>query len=288
MKEQTVMINKSLWLGVLLSTILQAQTTDSDFDGVPDNLDQCPNTSILNEVNAQGCTISILTLPHETQKEDMTLAIGYGYITNEDLMNREIQDNLSLQVNYYKNNWNYALNTGYYTHQSHDGLLDTTLSAKKRIFLNDKWVLGILGGAKLPTHEYEGNKVDYLLDSTLHYYPSANLSLFAGYEYRLIGDDDERIETHSSDEEEYTIVKVQNQHLMHMGVGYFISRDFYASLVLSEQKSKFVNEHKLVMLSSTLYYKINQKFFSTLYYKREIFDDDLHDSLRFKIGYHIW
>ena len=295
-----MMTNRLIWLGLILNTLIQAQpiTTDSDFDGVPDKHDKCPNTPFLNEVDASGCTVSVLTLPNETDKQDMTIALGYGYTTNKDLKNRERQDNVNLQLNYYNNNWNYALHTGYYKHQLHDGMLDTTLSVKKRIPFKKKWVLGLLAGVRLPTHDYKGNKVDYLFSITLHYYPTANLSLFTGYQYSYIGDEDERIETEESDENKYNtgeqeekeikIEKIQNLHRFHLGIGYFITHNFYANLVYSEQKSKFESEHKSAILSSTLYYKIDEKWFTTLYYKREVIDEDLHDSFLFKVGYHIW
>jgi hypothetical protein len=302
MKEM-MMIHKLVMVGVLLSTLNYAQAPlDSDFDGVPDTIDVCPQTPFLNEVNAKGCTVSILTLPEETQKQDLTLALGYGYSTNEDLKNRETQRNTNFQLNYYNNNWNYSLHGGYYTHNAHDGLLDTTLRIKKRIKLNTQWILGISAGVQIPTHDYNGNEADYLLSSTIHYYPSNGLSFFAGYAYTYMGDHDEHIEIEDKDDDDESkspdvieegdhlikIERIQNQYRFHLGVGYFITEKVYSNFVYSEKKSKFESEHKSTTLSSTLYYKIDKKWFTTLYCKREILDEDLHDTLLFKIGYHIW
>ena len=304
MKMEMMMIKTYTLIAmiILLSMLTNADILDTDFDGVPDNQDNCPDTPFLNEVNAKGCTTSILTLPNETDQQDMILSLGYGYSTNEDLKNREIQHNSNIQLDYYINNWNFSLHSGYYNHQDHDGLLDTTLKVKKRIPLNTTLILGLSTGIRLPTHDYKGNKVDYLLSITLHYYATNALSLFGGYGYDYIGDHDQQVELSEnqydnleeynsifSNEEKYVqIEKIQNQHQFHLGIGYFFTYDIYANLVYTEQKSKFKSEHKSASLSSTLYYKINQQWFSTLFYKREILDEDLHDTLLFKIGYHFW
>ena len=289
-------IHKLYYIGLILTTLSYAQNNtpttveDSDFDGVPDTYDQCPHTPFLAEVDASGCTVSLLILPSETDKQDMTVTLGYGYATNQDLKNREKQHHATLQLDYYTNNWNYSIHTGYYKHQLHDGMLDTTFWVKKRIPLKEKWVLSLLAGVRLPTHDYKGNKNDYLSSASLHYYPTANLSFFAGYKYTYIGDEDEQIKTEESNEDtnEIKIEKIQNQHQFHVGLGYFFTHHFYANFTYSEQKSKFVSEHKAINLSSSLYYKIDTQWFSTLYYKREILDEDLHDSLLFKVGYHMW
>ena len=296
-------INKYIGITLLLSIFSYADVfSDIDFDGVLDDKDKCPNTPFLREVNAEGCTVSILTLPDETDKQDMTLSLGYGYSTNQDLKNREVQHNTNVQLNYYSHNWSYSLHGGYYSHQVHDGLLDTTFKVKKRIALEPTLILSLSTGVRLPTHDYEGNEADYLFSTSLHYYVSSTFSLFGGYSYSYIRDHDEHIELSENEygdtAENNTLIyedgkyvkteKIQNQHQFYLGVGYFFTSNIYANLVYTEQKSKFESEHKSTSFSSTLYYKINQKWFSTLYYKREILDEDLHDALLFKIGYHFW
>ena len=284
-------IKKWIFLGVLLTTTNYAdQIVDSDFDGVADSIDQCPNTPFLNEVNSLGCTVHILTLPSETNQESLTFSLGYGYSTNEDLIDREIQRNTNLQLSYYKNNWSYSVHTGYYTHKVHDGLLDTTVSIKKRVKFDSNIVLGIGGGFKLPTHSYKGNRVDVIAKTSLHYYPTSALSYFAGYSFTRIGDNAESIaldvEMDNNQDKESTAL--QNMHKFYVGTGYFITADFYANLSYSLEESKFRDEHNIQALSASLYYKIDEKWFTSLYYKRQIDDEDIHDNLIFKIGYHIW
>lgn len=285
-----------LILAVLTLQCYANNTNDTDFDGVPDYMDECKETPFLNEVDNKGCTTSILTLPFETNKENFDITFGYGYSTNEDLIDREKQNNTKLQINYYINNWSYSLQAGYYSHERHEGTLDTVIRIKKRIKLNPKLVLSLGGGLRLPTYDFEGNKLDGVSYSSLHYYPTSSLSYFAGYNYTYIGDDESAPilpETPNGDgdddgNEMYVYQGLQNIHKFYIGVGYFFTENFYMNLIYSDENSKFVGEHRIRTVASSLYYKIDEKWFTTLYYSREILDEDLHDNLIVRIGYHIW
>ena len=285
-EEMTMKIKQILALG-LLSTLLpyaQEPIQDSDFDGVSDSQDLCPNTPFLCEVNAQGCTVNILTLPNESEKDSFIASVGYGYATNEDLKSREKQHNSNIQLSYYKKQWSYMLHTGYYTHSEHDGILDTTFKIRKRIHLAKQWVLGLGGGITLPTHEYTGNRTDIFLSGTLHYYATDTLSTFAGYSFTRNGDKVDPKVRNDDDE----IQELSNYHKAYVGLGYFFNPNFYANLSYHLEQSKFRGEHNRQAFSSTLYYKIDEKWFATFSYKREFADEDLHDNLLFKVGYHIW
>jgi len=292
------MIRKTLLILGVLSTQGYANTNnDADFDGVPDHLDQCSNTPFLNEVDQTGCTTSILTLPFETSKESLDITLGYGYSTNEDLLDREEQRNTKLQVNYYKNGWSYSLQAGYYSHDLHEGALDTIVRVKKRIKLNSEFVLSLGGGLRLPSYDFAGNKLDAVLYSSMHYYPTSSLSFFTGYNYTYIGDDEVdplAPETPSGDKDDdgnegyYFYQGLQNIHKFYIGAGYFFTSDVYLNLLYSDESSKFVGEHRIRNISTSLYYKIDAKWFTTLSYSREVLDEDLHDNLMFRVGYHIW
>jgi len=267
---------KHIILGLLLTLIGYTDPLqDKDFDGVPDIMDECEDTPFLNEVNAQGCTVNILTLPFETESESLILRLGYGYSTNEDLIDREVQRNTKVELSYYKNNWSYSLLTGVYSHQTHSGTLDTLLRIRKRIHIDPKFVLALGAGLRLPTDDFTGNRTDYLFYSSFHYYPSTSLSFFGGYNYTIIGD-------------KMDIAPLKNTNTFYLGSGYFFTPDFYMNLSYSYEESKFTAEHNIKAISGSVYYKINEKWFTTIYYKHEIDDEDLHNSLIIKLGYHIW
>ena len=303
------MIKQLFLLGGLLiyagfvSSVFAESISDQDFDGVPDAIDQCPNTPFLCEVDSTGCTTSILTLPFETEKESLTMTLGYGFSSNNDLKNREVQHNSRVKISYYRDNWAYTLQTGYYTHNLDDGTLDTTIRVRKRIKINPQFTLSVGAGLRLPTYDFDGNKMDELLYTSLHYYPTSTLSFFAGYNFTRIGDDEVPTvlpETPSGDknsngttekdgnEKKKTYEGLQNTNKFYLGGGYFFTENFYMNLTYSDESNKFVSEHHIKAFSSSLYYKINEKWFTTLYYKYEIFDEDKHDNLLFTVGYTLW
>ena len=260
---------------ITASTISFAQgIADEDFDGVPDTMDQCPHTPFLNEVDAHGCTTTILTLPNEAEYDSMTLTLGYGFSINEDLVGRERQDTETIQLSYYKNHWSYSLKTGYFSHHTDSGMLDTTLKIKKRFTIKKNLKLGLGIGIKFPTYQFTGNRTDYTLYTSLSYYPSSNLSIFGGYSHTFVQDKQE-------------VTPLQDTDNGYIGTGYFFTPSLYANLSLGLSQSKFASEKTATVIGSTLYYKINKTWFATLSYNREI-DHTRHDSLNFKIGYTFW
>lgn len=297
-QEKMKVIIKNIAILILLGMgfVQASPLADKDFDGVPDSIDECPNTPFLNEVNALGCTTQILILPFETNKESLLLSLSYGYSTNEDLRDREKQRNSKIKINYYHNGLGYSLQTGYYSHQAHSGMLDTIVRVRKRFKLNQSFSLNIGTGLRLPTYDFTGNKIDGLLYTSLHHYVTESLSVFAGYNYTYIGDKEiktvlpETPDPYTTEEEDLRddLYKLQNVHKGYLGAGYFFTKNFYMNIMYSIQDNKFSSEHRIRSVSSSIYYKINDKWFSTLYYKRDVKDGDLHDNLLFSIGYTIW
>ena len=297
-EEKNQMIKQLFLLGGLLINLGFAETlNDKDLDGVPDTIDQCPNTPFLCEVDSKGCTHNILTLPFETEKENLTMTLAYGFNTNEDLIDREIQYNTRIKLSYYLNNWAYSIQTGYYTHKQDKGTLDTIIRVRKRIKLTPEYVLNIGTGLCLPTYDFRGNKMDELLYTSLHYYPTLALSFFAGYTFTRIGDQEtssvlpeplSNANKNNGKPKETINEKIQNTHKFYFGTGYFFTHNFYINIIYNDEKNKFVSEHRVKSISSSMYYKINKKWFTTLYYKYEILDGDKHDNLLFTIGYTLW
>ncbi len=260
---------------MIASHTLAEPPKDSDLDGVPDQLDQCPNTPFLNEVNRQGCTSKILTLPQDSSDTNLIFALGYGYFTDEDLTTRARRYSTKAQVSYYHDNWSYTLKSSYFSHEQEEGLQDTILKIKKRFPLDTKTKLSLGAGVKLPTYDFQGNRTDYALYTSLTHYANTKYSYFTGASYSFI--QDKAIDT-----------AVQNSYNLYLGNGYFFSTNFYASLSYNFGQSKFKKQHHIHTLASTLYYKINKRFFTTLSYQREIGDEDLHDALSIKIGINLW
>ena len=281
-------------MGFFITQIQAAPMADQDFDGVPDNLDKCQDTPFLNMVDKEGCTTNILILPFETEARNIIATLGYGQSTNEDLMSRATQNNTKLRISYYQNAWSFTLQGGHYTDDVDSGSLDTIIRVQKRIRVQTNLALNLGAGLRLPTYNYDGNKLDALVYASLHYYPTSSLSIFGGYSFTKIGDEAigpivvDGFINQVAEEEEEGFGGVQDKHRFYIGTGYFFTDNFYINLVYSTERSKFIGEHYIQELSSTLYYKIDKHWFTTFYYKREPFDDDLHENILFSVGYSIW
>ena len=260
---------------MILVTIPVLAMKDADFDGVSDAVDKCPQTPFLSEVDATGCTVKILTLPSETESKRLQAVLGYGVVTDEDLLGREEQHSSNLKLSYYQNSWAYSFSGGYYQHGENEGSLDTTFKVKKRFTILPKLQLGLGLGLKLPTYDFQGNNTDYAIYGSLNYYPLKSLSLFGHYNHTFIQDEE-------------VSSQLQDSEYLSGGVGYFFTKQLYANIVYAEGNNKFASQHDIKSISSTLYYKMNKKWFSLLYYSEEIDDEDAHNTFNVKLGYKIW
>lgn len=263
-------------LAIMIATQCTATIIkDADLDGVPDTIDECPHTPFLHEVNSQGCTSKVLTLPEDSSRTNLTLSLGYGYFTNEDLIDREIQYISKAQLNYYHDTYSYTLKTSYYTYHGDKGMQDTILKVKKRFSLKNDTSMKLGVSIKLPSYDFKGNQTDYTLYSSLTHYATFKHSYFTGASYTFIQDKPQK-------------TALQNSYNIYIGNGYFFNTRLYASISYNFSRSKFTTEHHIHTLSSTLYYKINDKFHTSLSYQREIGDEDLHDGLQLQVGMSLW
>lgn len=269
-------MTKILLLSLTLSTVLHAaqENQDQDMDGVPDSVDQCSDTPFLNVVDRQGCSTNTLFFPQERDDGSLDMAFGYGFSNNDDDINRKTQYTSKLQLSYYRNNWSYTLRTGYYMADDDSGMQDTILKVKRKFRLTKSLKVSLGVGVNLPTYDFTGNKTDYTLYSSIVYYPKSALSLFAGASHTFIKDEE-------------IITPLQDTNTFYLGSGYFFTRDLYANLAYSYAGSKFTTNHAAKSVMSTLFYKINDKWFTTLSYNHEI-DNNLHNSFNVRFGYSIW
>ena len=126
----------------------------------------------------------------------------------------------------------------------------------------------------MPTYDFTGNKTDLTLYGSVVYYPISALSIFAGTTYTFINDEE-------------VISPLQNVNTFYAGSGYFFTKDLYINAAYSYAESKFSMNDPAHSIMSTLFYRINDKWFMTLSYGHEL-DEDLKNSLNIKFGYSIW
>lgn len=275
-KMNMMTMTKILVMGFALVTLSFAETIkDQDMDGVPDTVDQCKDTPFLDVVNKQGCSTSTLVFPEAKNNDGLDISFGYGLSNNEDTLEREIQHTSKMQLIYYRDQWSYSVRSGYFQTDTQNGMQDTSLKIKRKFRLNDSLKLGLGLGVRLPTYDFIGNKTDYTLYSSLTYYPVSSLSLFGGASHTFINDEE-------------VIDPLQDVNTFYAGSGYFFTQSFYANIAYSYAESKFTVNLPSKSIMSTLFYKINEKWFTTLSYRHEIDNDTLNNSLNIKFGYSIW
>lgn len=268
-------MTKILLLCITLSALSSAQSNkDQDMDGVPDISDQCANTPFLDEVNANGCSTKTLIFPEQRDDGSLDVAFGYGFSIDEDHVDRNTQNTAKFLMSYYLNDWSYTVRTGYFNSDNDKGMQDTTVKIKRKFRLTKSLKVGVGVGVKLPTYDFIGNKTDYTLYSSIVYYPKSALSVFAGA-------------THTFVQDEELLTPLQDINTVYFGSGYFFSKNLYANIAYSYVESKFTTNHAAHSLMSMLFYRINDKWFTTLSYSHEI-EDELRNSLNIKFGYSIW
>jgi len=278
MKHKTilriVMMIDKIVLGLMLISSLSFANLDSDMDGVIDSIDKCPNTPFLNEVDASGCTTNLLKLPEERDDDTLEVDISYGFSNDEDTIDRDKQHLTKLQMSYYLNDWSYSINTGYFTTASSSGFSDTALKIKKRFTLTDSLKLSLGVGVKLPSYDFVGNQTDYSLYSSISYSIS-KISLFAGWSYTFI-------------EDEESIAPLKNTNTLYIGTGYFWNKDIYTNIAYTSIESKFEKNHADQSIIASIFYTINEKWFTTITYAQEIGEDNIDNKISLRLGYRVW
>jgi len=72
-------MKKLILLSIIAAFSIAANIKDSDLDGVPDNLDLCPNTPLLDIVNMQGCSKTQLKSLKKKKNYIINISAGYEY-----------------------------------------------------------------------------------------------------------------------------------------------------------------------------------------------------------------
>jgi hypothetical protein len=262
-------LKKLLFLLLLMPLLLMAYS-DSDFDGVADEHDLCPQSSMLDIVDKNGCRIEKLVVPTSNHFD---LIFGLSRLkmatTNKSYLNE------SLQIDYYHNNLTLQLQSANY---QKDGLGDTALSLFYR--LNPTKDLSLTLGASLifPTYDgdFDNNNIDYKLSTTLNYQWDM-WSLFLGISHTIVNDDD----INSS---EYKIL-YQNAQNLYLGIGRYLSSKLYSSIIYSDNTGSYQGGEHLKNLSLYNHYMIDAHWFSRFGYLRGL-NDSSSDQLYLNIGYY--
>ncbi len=254
--------------------------TDSDMDGVEDVVDKCPNTPIMDLVDANGCTIKSLIVD-----ESFDIVLGLSYSE----MNYRLNENtdtytMSFQADYYRDDFSLQFSTSYYTSSDSvgydsNGMNDTTIAAYYRFKPLPSLRIDGGIGVILPTYESDlgNNNTDYTL-SLNGSYSIKKINLFAGYRYTLIGDDDIDDGT--------TAVSYRNTYAYSFGTGYYFTSSLYSSISYYRSDSIYRDVEAIRNISIYIFYSVDSHRFVTLNYARGLSDSTSDSYLALRIGYY--
>jgi len=179
-------MKKLLILSLLAALSLAANFKDSDLDGVPDNLDLCPNTPFLQTVNIHGCSKEQLKQLKNKKNNIINITAGYEYdhykaskntdiiFTSISLKNKQYNIKTSLYVSFLKDP--NAINK----YKSNDLIWSNYIY---KYFKNDTLKFGIKGYFTT----YYNDKFDYafLIEDT-HYFDTFDIG--GSYKYKIYGE----------------------------------------------------------------------------------------------------
>lgn len=185
----------------LIAVLIYSQLcgySDSDWDGVEDMFDQCPQTPLSDLVDLNGCT----TLKTEKAFHYSIIGgIGYSKVNYASLEKADTT-NLSLEANLYVDRWQLQGSFSGYnssTGTSDDsGMDDTVLNLFYRWPLSE-WLSVTTGaGMIFPTYKtgYGNESTDFSAMISAEYQFSPTLYGFGGYTYTWVNDTDTVIATY--------------------------------------------------------------------------------------------
>ena len=243
---------------------------DSDFDGVEDSKDKCPNSSIVDIVDKNGCLVESLESLHH-----FDIILGTKFIKVTDKKTKE-DFHITLktaQVDYLYKNFSFNL----FATKNNENFEDTYISLKYKYKYNNSLTFYTSVGALLPTNSdpLNNNSIDYSLSQSISYKIN-DFSFFTAYKFTIINDTD--IENIS--------VYYQNTNTYIVGIGYNFLNDLSSSISISNVDSIYKNQSSAISTSVSLFYSIDKNWFINPSFTKTYNDKTISDTLSFKIGYY--
>ncbi|MDK9692837.1 MAG: transporter [Sulfurimonas sp.] len=265
-----------LVLALLCMTTSSYAYVDSDFDGVEDAYDLCPQTPLSDLVDADGCMIK------STETEisyDLVFGMGYSQI---NYASQEPSDTLSssLQADIYTGRWWFQLVASHYKSddgvESKSGLEDTSVSIMYRFTPTEKLSITTGVGLILPTYKstYNNEETDYMASVDLDYDLNSRFSLFFGSNYTLVNDSD------------VTEEKYQNSYGFYAGAKYIQpSKKSALSAAYYQNESIYTSTQTIKYLSLGYTYMIDNSWNIGGHYGHGLSDSASDKSISAYVGY---
>jgi len=270
---------KNIFLLIIISAISLFAYADADMDGVEDKLDKCPNTSLTDLVDINGCTKQSLVSNHH-----FDIIVGASYEeTDYDLIPKSDTISTTLQMDYYYKNFSIQVASSYFETNSGDysdnGFNDTTTAIYYALYPTNALSVKLGIGAILPTYssDLDNNNVDYLGSLNISY-KVGDFSIFAGYNYNIINDDD-IVDANNT-------IKYRNTNAYSSGIGYNFTPSLYANISYFQSDSIYENVEDVKSASIYMFYSISENWFTNLTYSNGLSKSTSDHYSAIKLGYY--
>ena len=193
-----------------------------------------------------------------------------------------------MQIDYYYKDLSIQASTSYYyskesTGETYKGLYDSFIGASYKIQATKNLKFYIGAGVLLPTYKtsLHNNKTDYKASLSANY-SIKKVTLFGGYSYTVVGDNDVTITTDNGKIE----YRYQDTESINGGIGVYATSKLYLSVSYFEGESIYKGYETIKSASLYSYYTINKNWFTTLNYARGLSDTATDNYASIRIGYY--
>ncbi len=174
---------KKIFLTCLVALLAFAnEYHDQDLDGVPDNLDRCPNTPFSDIVDEYGCSVERLIKPKR-----MEYYFEYIYAKDTSDGTHFWENDYLFSLTLYRGNFDLSFASLYYTNTVDHGFADTNVKLEYKFTLSPMWDLYVAGGVDLPTYNTPTNRADYDFYLSSEYY-MLGYKILSGIAYTVTSD----------------------------------------------------------------------------------------------------
>lgn len=291
---------------MLFSVLFLYGYVDSDLDGVDDSVDKCPNTPFSDLVDESGCTIKSLIEEKKSARETRSKSVfnrskikkrkkeeklkrtPHPILQGSNKKSRDThydisvgynkiggKSNESVMANIYHKNLSLSLFTAIDNKRNYDDsrLSDTRVWGYYSYRYNKNLLLKMGAGIVVPHIDSNGEK---RVDAGLSLFGSYTINEFNPYfgaSYRFTG----------LKGDEYGL---KDYYSIYGGAGFYLSQKLYMSYTFSYSSAEYNWAEDIKTDSLYLYYNLDDNWFGTASYLRNIDGLDYDDGFSFSIGYY--
>ena len=273
---------------VISSLVVNAEASDSDFDGVPDNIDKCPNSKITDIVNKVGCVVKKLHFksakifskknkkinrfiylhrklkPLKTinpKKSKLTVITGVGYAKSDS--------NTSANYKSFSVVYNYDKLTALasYSHSKvGEAIDDLTLAVYYTFTITPQSTFELGMGSYISLNSKKYNQTDYFLSAKYNYY-FKKYNIGIKYEHTFMRD-----------------FSTEDTNLLNISLGMALNKKLYLQLYCETQNALYRNKKRVDIVGVYTNYSINRHWFISTELNKNIRKSNAY-SANLSVGY---